>query len=688
MATYEVQGADGKVYEVQADTPEQAASAIASVTAPTQGGAVNPQALGELKTGARSMVGGIGNAMTLYGADEGAGFVNGIYNLAQGNDYLPAYEFERDKVRKNLSDAQKANPKTYMFGEVLGGLAPAAVGAGPISAATSMGGKVAAGGVVGALLGGSTGFMAGEGGFGNRLTSGGVGALIGGGLGTAIPAAAGAGRHMFRAAQGARQASRIGTSIGAELGVSPDAGRVVGKLIGGSNEAELRAYLAKAGPNAMLADAGPNAAGMLDATMRNPLPGAQVARTRVDARAGQSYDGVIDALMGGKQGPRMPPVANQSAQSAAARPTINPLYKEAYGTPIDYSAPEGLAIDDLLGRIPPKQAKAAIEKATDQMIYDGFPNMQIMASIGDDGKVVFTQKPNVMQLDYMKRAFDDVAEASKDAVTGRMTPDGVFAAKVARDIREATKNAVPKYGEALDAASTDIRSRAAVRTGQTLLRPQTTVEDVLSSVGDATPAELRHMREGVMGQIDHIMGNVKAVASDQNIDARQAQKLFADLSSPNAKQKLKALFGDDFPAIEVKLEEAGAALGLRANVAGNSSTQPRQAAVEMIQNEIAPGAVRRLEPIGSARTLGQRALGSDPASIERLNYEVQAELADVLSRSGGQDTLSAIIRALTANPVNPGVGNGVRNAITKGGLAAIPSLDAQVQRQLGTLPSR
>ena len=98
MATYEVQGADGKVYEVQADTPEQAASAIASVTAPTQGGAVNPQALGELKTGLHSAMAGAANAASLYSADEGLGLAGGLASLAQGNGYMPGYEAARDDV--------------------------------------------------------------------------------------------------------------------------------------------------------------------------------------------------------------------------------------------------------------------------------------------------------------------------------------------------------------------------------------------------------------------------------------------------------------------------------------------------------------------------------------------------------------------------------------------------------------
>ena len=682
----------------------QAYDAQGFPVAPQGGSTTDSAAVDELRSGLKSSArgfaaGGVDGA-SLYSADEALGLVGGISSLAQGDGYMHGYETARDDVRNGISAAREASPIAYTIGNFVGSMAPTYLALRAAKAAgTALGWlrsapqattaeQVVSGGVTGATLGGAGGFMAGKDHLAQRLRSGAVGALIGGGLGMAIPAGAAGARHGYRAAQGARQAAKVGGEIGAEIGVSPSAGRVVGALVGDGNEAEMRAFIAKAGKNGMLADASPNTAGMLDATMRNPLPGAQLARSRVDARAGQSYDGVIDALTGGKHGPRMPPVANQAAKSAAARQTIHPLYRQAYDTPIDYSAAEGLAIDDLLGRIPPKQATAAIEKATDQMIYDGFPNMQIMASIGDDGKVAFTQKPNVMQLDYMKRAFDDVAEASKDAVTGRMTPDGAFAAKVARDIREATKDAVPQYGEALAAASTDIRSRAAVRTGQTLLRSQTTVEDVMSSVADATPAELRHMREGVMGQIDHVMGNVKAVGTDQNIDARQAQKLFADLSSPNSKQKLSALFGDEYPAIMQKLDEAGSALGLRANVAGNSSTQPRQAAIEMIQDEIAPGAVRRLEPIGAPRELAKRALGSDKASIDRLGREVQAELADVLTRPNGDEVLSSVVRILAANPQRADVGDGLRKALTAGGFTGLPGFAAQLQRQLGTLPER
>lgn len=627
-------------------------------------------------------VGGAMQGMSLGAGDE---LMGGLGYLTGGPDNA---NFMREKARATLEANAEAFPKTDFGGRMAGAVAPALAGYGAVSSAGSLGGKVLAGMGMGAAGGGTQGFLEGEGGLSDRLQSGGTGALIGGAFGAAIPALAHVGKSLYGGAKEAWRGSQIGNRLGKELGVSPQAGRVVSELIGGGDEATMRASMAKAGPSAMLADASPNTSGMLDMSMRNPAPGAQVARARVDGRAGEAYHGVIDALTGNKQGPRMPPLANQSAQSAAARPTIHPLYKEAYDTAIDYAAPAGRKIEDLMGRIPAKQVKAAVDKATDQMIYDGMPNPQILASIGDDGRVTFQQMPNVMQLDYIKRAFDDVAEASKDAITGKMSPDGAFAAKVARDLRESVKEAVPKYGEALSAASTDIRSRAAVRTGQELFQPSRHVEDVLDAVKDATPAELRHMREGVMAQIDHVMGNVKAVASDQNIDAREAQKLFGDLSSKNAQQKLRALFGDEADAVLSKLDEAGAALGLRANVAGNSATYGRGAAKEMLDAEITPGAMGRLEVLGGPKEMAQRALGTDPASVSRLGRDVQGELADLLTRPGGQETLSAVVKALSANPVGSGAGNGVQSALTLGGFTALPDQNLRLQGLLGTLPAR
>ena len=593
-----------------------------------------------------------------------------------------SYDSELERYRANeegMSGAAK------LSADIFGGVVPALAGLGVVNAAPTLLGRVATGIGLGAGAGATHGFMEGEGGLANRANDMAWGAGIGGSIGGAIPLAAAFGKQVYRGAQGAVRNSRMGRQIGDQLGVSPETGRVVSRLVGEGDQTAMRASLDRAGPNAMLADASPNMSGMLDASMRNPAPGAAIARQRVDDRAGQAYYGVIDALSGGKQGPRMPPVAAQKAMGAAARGRVHPLYQKAYDTAIDYASPQGRKVEEIVGRIPGAKAKKAIDAATDRMVYDGFPNSQIMAQIADDGRVTFKQMPNVMQLDYIKRAFDEIAEDSKDAVTGRMSSDGAFAARIAKDLREAVKDAVPEYGEALSAAASDIRQRSAVKAGQALLRPQTTVEDVAETVADATPAELRAMREGVIGQIDHIMGNVRAVASDQNIDARQAMKIYSDLSSPNAQQKMQALFGDEWPAIKTQMDQASAALGLRARVAGNSFTQPRQVATQMVEDEVAPGTIRSLQPIASVRQIGQRALGSDPESVSRLSGEVQAELAELLTRPGraGREAMSAVVQALSANPVRPGAGQGVSDFLTGGGLTLLPGQTERLQQKLG-----
>jgi len=106
----------------------------------------------------------------------------------------------------------------------------------------------------------------------------------------------------------------------------------------------------------------------------------------------------------------------------------------------------------------------------------------------------------------------------------------------------------------------------------------------------------------------------------------------------------------------------------------NSSTQPRQAADQLITDEVTPGAVRALRPIDSARDVGRRALGSDDASIARLSDDVRGELADVLSRPGGAGLLDEIIRNLTANPLPANTGQGVNAGLLGAGLTALPTM--------------
>ena len=595
-----------------------------------------------------------------------------------------SYESELERYRQNEEDLGTWG---RLSADVVGGVLPALTGIGAIGSASTLPGRVAVGAGLGAGAGLTQGFMEGEGGFGNRMWDGGIGgalpgATLGGALGVALPIAAELGRSVVSGAKNAWRNRQIGQSVGDALGVSPGTGKVVAALIGPEDQAAMAEALRRAGPDAMLADASGSALGALDTALQSPVPGVAAARDRIANRAVAAGDNLTDALRGGQQGPFLGPIAREQAVDAAGKAVINPAYRKAYSVPIDYSSPQGMAIEDLIARIPPKTLKKAVDAATDRMIYDGVPNAQIMATIAEDGSVSLSQLPNVMQLDYIKRAFDEIAEDGKDALTGKMTADAAFASRIARDVREATKAAVPEYGEALSVATSGIRERGAIREGAKLLGPEMTTEQAASVIKDATPAEIRLMREGVIAQIDHRAGNVKAVASDRSVDAREAAKMWGDLTSRNTQEKLKLLFGDQWDAIKTSLDEAGAAMGLRADVSSNSRTFGRLAAKEAVKDVVTPSAIERGKPFEAAQGLVSGLVGASPEAIARAEARVQSELADLLTRQGGvpQQAISAVAKALAANPYNFSAGGNTALGMALGGAAGIPAVARELMR--------
>lgn len=619
---------------------------------------------------------GFTNMYMLGGMDELRG---GIDAAMTGRGYSDAVT----EARQDMQGMRDENPALSTAGGIIGAVAsPVAQAAMKVFPATgSLGRQVVAGGVTGAGLGATQGFMEGEGGIPSRFRNAAYMSAIGGGLGAGFPVVARGVGHLYRAGQGALRNSRISRDIGDSLGISPQAGRVVSDMVGIEDGVAMQDALRRAGPDAMLGDASPSMGMNLRGAMQTPNPGSGVARQRVDQRAGDAYYDIMDALSGGKQGPQMPPVAAQRHMSQQARGGINDAYQRAYKTPIDYTSEAGRRIEDIVDRLPPSTAKKAIDRATDRMIYDGAPSPQIMASIADDGAVTLTQKPNVIQLDYLKRAFDEIAEDGKDAVTGRLSSDGAFASRIARDLREAVADAVPEYRNALSTAATDIRQRAAVRTGGELLRPQTTIEQAAEAIADATPAELRAMRQGVMGQIDHTLGNVRAVASDQNIEPRQAMQALRELSSPNSQRKMQGLFGDEWPGIKETIDRASAAMGLRAQTAARSDTAANLLFNQQITDAVEPGPIQSLQPLGSARQIGQHLLGSTPQAVSRARDEVKGEIAELLTRQGGapQKIINDVVKALAAHPANPNAGRGLAAILNALGLSSVPASAREVR---------
>lgn len=221
MGVYEIQGPDGKVYEVEADSIEQAAQAFSDPgpSEPPEGMVMNPYT-GQMTSRellantmdpsrAGSAAAGAYRGMSFATGDELQGALNAITpgpgtmgeRYAYGREYQRAVE---DAARRDAGGA-------FTAGEIGGALAtaltpvgvggraaqaagriPGAARAGQFAARHPLGTRMATSAAQGAGLAGAYGYGAGEGGAGERAKSARAAAMLGAGVGAAVPAAGGA----------------------------------------------------------------------------------------------------------------------------------------------------------------------------------------------------------------------------------------------------------------------------------------------------------------------------------------------------------------------------------------------------------------------------------------------------------------------------------------------------------------
>lgn len=189
MAIFEVQGPDGKTYEVEAPSMEAAAEAIGSFGAMPKGGvSADPQGVSDFQN-RLTVLGANASNMAAFGlGDESQGLKAGIGSLLSGGEFMPAYRAERDAVRSDMAAINDRYPAMATTGQLVGAALPAitasplATGKGALDTMLRSGGLGAA---EGALQG--AGNADGRGVFGETLK----GATLGGLVGMAAPAVVG-----------------------------------------------------------------------------------------------------------------------------------------------------------------------------------------------------------------------------------------------------------------------------------------------------------------------------------------------------------------------------------------------------------------------------------------------------------------------------------------------------------------
>lgn len=491
-----------------------------------------------------------------------------------------------------------------------------------------------------------------------RAEGAGIGALVGGTLGAAIGVAAPLiGRGVTSIAK--RIKGLDVTTIADQFGVSPDAARMVKKALENDNLAEASRRLKVLGDDAMLADAGDATGALLDAGTATGGRALKVARGAVDGRAskiGGELPARLDNILGRPVGVRT--AAREISEKTA--PVRAAAYNRAYSKPIDYASDAGRKIEGVLGRIPSKTVRAAIEEANDAMRAKGVQNLQILADIADDGAVTFREMPNVQQLDELKKALDNVGRMDVDKFN-RPTAAGSRAKALARDLKNALADAVPEYRVAVKIGGDKIQMDQALDIGRRILSKGTTWEDVADVIGDGLSREAKDAaRQGLREAIEETLSNVKRTITDPKVDAREAMALVKEMSSRANFKKVSMILGEPRAKSLLKeLDRQAAALELRATIAANSKTAIRTAIREEGQAEVAPGLVRRTagnmgNPLDAAKEITQTIAGIDVRSMTDAERKMFGEVAESLVKIKGDDARRALVavrRAMAGQPM-------------------------------------
>ena len=508
----------------------------------------------------------------------------------------------------------------------------------------SMGKAALTSGLLGATEGAIYGAGQGEG--AGRVETAGTGALFGGLLGGALGGAAPLVAAGAENVAGIFRRSDV-AKIASDLGISREAATVIKNTFDqGGDIAAARAAVQRAGSEGMLADAGFAAQALLDASAATGGRAGQVAREAVEGRmtrTGEALDTTLDAVLGPTPlGPRTA-VAEIAAKSQPAR---SKAYGKAYGTPIDYAVPQGRKIEEVLGRVSPDDLIAGIVEANKEMRSNNMVNQQIMAVLGADGNVQFLREmPNVQQLDEIKKALQKIAYDNTDDF-GRLTGTGKRYARLAGELRDAVADAVPDYGTAVSLGGDKLAEERAFMLGRDLLSARTEIEDIGFELGKKPSADqVAAAKSGLRSYVAKVLGDVRMVPSDPNIDAREVIKAVTDMSSGNARAKIRALMGAEADALLKQVDEATQSAVVRAAMAANSKTSIRGNIQQTVQEMTAPGVLGKAmagEPINSSKALIQAITGQTEEFTAQQRQRIFEDIARALTEKRGNTALAAL----------------------------------------------
>ena len=418
---------------------------------------------------------------------------------------------------------------------------------------------------------------------------------------------------------------------------------------------ELMERLRLGGRDAQIPDADDAMAKLLDIITIHGGEGASIVVNSVKDRAKdqlKGVDNVLDKKLGKLEVDPTTGVKKDAvdmAESIAIRtaPKRTKAYKAAYGQKINYNAPDGQNVLAVLNRIDPKIMQQAMSKANARLRFDGEDLGQSGFEIGADGILKMVNNPNMLQLDYLKRALGELAYGTGDVMkSGRFvqTPDAELYSKMYTALNKALrgvnkpKKGYSAYENATRLGQDKIQRQNAIELGQQMLNPNVNSRTITRAMKDAGDAEKAMAKFGFRSKINETLDNVKRTINSPNIDENQVRKLLDSMSTNNVKNKLFALLPKkDANAILKQMETARVALELKASVAKGSQTAERVIGANRVDSIIKgiPDAMGEIAPLRTGQLIAQNVLKSKALSQGRKDL-IMKELANAMLGSKGK----------------------------------------------------
>lgn len=579
MPIFEIQGADGQVYEVDAPDENSAASAFHSqFQTPT---ATATDSVPSWAQTIDSFGRGIVNGATFgFGDNLGAGarWLGGQVGLQPEVTYDQALQ----EVKAQDQAVANAAPVSNVAGNVTGAV-------GMALRIPSLAGTVAgsAGGLGGVAA--RTGLAGVEGAGYGALTALGndqdvsKGALLGGALGLGGNLVGEGTQAVVNALRGPEARAADYVSRAAQMdGLTPQSGAT---------------RLSELGPEGVLADLGPNMSMQARGAYTRPGEAQTIIRDALVNRgnqAGQRIEGAVNQSLGAQSN------VLQTADDiiAARRAAAKPLYDVALPTPVPPS-------DELTSLLQRPSAQAALKQAQNNIL--------------DRGGVFDLKNPTVELLDEVKKALDDVIEPARRAGEGAKVST---LTTLKNDIVKFADNVSEEYAQARQAFQGPTQVINALEDGQKVFSNSLTPQQLSRDLAALDDASREAYIQGARQQVQNIMGTARN-------DANAARSLFGKGYN---REKLTLLLGaDEANNLIRSIDAENAFVGTRGTVLGGSNTVPSANAGDLLAGgNSSPGFFRNFANFNYGDAASQVADSLLGGAMGARNANTNREIARLL----------------------------------------------------------